>query len=109
MEVVQVVAFSPLVIGALGIRKAEACSNTSATVWSAIQASMVGASAVRSRKSDRSSIHSGCPTSTQKSSHCCPVPQPSPTSPSRAAPTPGVATKRFRRIGRPSWSLKVTG
>ena len=70
---------------------------------------MIGVRAVRSRKSDRSSIHSGCPTMTQKSSHCCPVPHPSPTSPSLAAPTPGVATKRFRRMGRPSWSLKVTG
>ena len=26
-----------------------------------------------------------------------------------AAPTPGVGTNRLRRIGRPSWSLNVTG
>ena len=34
---------------------------------------------------------------------------PRPTSPSLAAATPGVGTNRLRRIGRPSWSLKVTG
>ena len=46
-----VVRFAPLAIGALGIRKADARSSTSATVRSATQASIVGASAVRSRKS----------------------------------------------------------
>ena len=109
LKCAHVVAFAPFVMGALGIRKADASSRTCSTVRSAIQASMVGVRAVRSRKSDWSSIHSGCPTSTQKSSHCCPVPHPSPTSPSLAAPTPGVATNRLRRIGRPNWSLKVTG
>ena len=69
-----------------------------------IQPSIVGASAVRSRKSFGSSIHSGCSTMAQKSSHCCPVPHPSPTSPSLAAPTPGVGTNRLCasvvRVGR---------
>ena len=89
-EVLEVVTLEPLAIGAFGIRKADARSSTSSTVCAPIHASMVGASAVRSRKSFGSSIHSGCSTMAQKSSHCCPVPHPRPTSPSRAAPTPGV-------------------
>ena len=39
---------------------------------------------------------------TQKSSHCCPVPHPSPMIPSLAAPTPGVTMNRLERKGRPS-------
>ena len=77
------VTLAPLAIGALGIRKVDARSSTSSTVCSAIHSSMIGSSAVRSRKSFGSSIHSGCSTIAQKSSHCCPVPHPSPTSPSR--------------------------
>ena len=49
-------------IGAFGMRKADACSSTSSTVRSPIQASIVGSRAVRSRKSFGSSVHSGWPT-----------------------------------------------
>ena len=101
--------FAPLAIGAFGIRRADARSSTSLTVRSETHSSMVGASVVRSKRSFGSSVHSGCPTIAQKSSHCCPVPTPIPTSPSLAAPTPGVGTNRRRRIGRPSWSWKETG
>ena len=102
-------ALAPLTMGALGMRKADAWSRTSWTVWRPTHSSMVGVSAVRSRKSFGSSVHSGWPTITAKSSHCWPVPHPSPTRPSLAAATPGVGTKRRRRMGPPIWSLNVTG
>jgi hypothetical protein len=40
----------------------------------------------------------------QKSSHCWPVPTPTPIIPSLAIPTPGLTTDRFDRNGRPSAS-----
>ena len=53
-----------------------------------------GGGGARLAKSDRSSIHSGWSTITQKSSHCCPVPTPSPTRPSLVVSTPGVTIDR---------------
>ena len=99
----------PLPIGAWGMRKSPVSSRTSAVVWPAIHAAMSGRSRVRSRNSDRSSVHSGCSTIAQKSSHCCPVPTPTPTSPSLVASTPGVTMDRPSRNGRPTMSEKVTG
>src|SRR3546814_10647619 len=63
---------------------------------------MSGARWPRRAKSLRSSVHSGCPTITQKSSHCCPVPTPTPTSPSLVPSTPGVTIARPDQQGRPT-------
>ena len=61
---------APLPIGAWGMRKAAVSSSTSAEVCSAIHASISGRRWPRCTNSLRSSVHSGLPTSAQKSSHC---------------------------------------
>ncbi len=73
-------------------------------VRSAIQAAISGRRWARLAKSERSSIHSAWSTITQKSSHCWPVPTPSPTRPSLAVSTPGVKMDRPVRNGRPTMS-----
>ena len=73
-------------------------------VRSAIHAAISGRRWARLAKSERSSIHSGCSTITQKSSHCWPVPTPRPTRPSLVASTPGVTMDRPLRKGRPTMS-----
>ena len=80
---------APLPIGAWGMRNVPARSSTSAVVRSAIHAAIAGCRWARLAKSERSSIHSGWPTITQKSSHCWPVPTPTPTRPSLVDSTPG--------------------